>query len=267
MTRRVIFAVGVAAVLLARPVPAATGLGAEQIVKAAYEHQSGAYANLRAAMKMTVTSAKGDQKIRDLEMMGMRTAGGLLATLTRFQGPADIAGTALLVLEQAEGPPEQYLYLSRFNKTRHLPRSDATVTFMGSDFTFLDLNPALFSTIKDVAYQRLPDAEVDGTPVFVVAIMPQVKGTPYSKLVVHVHQKLLVLLKVEFYDATGAPLKVMSLRNLTPVKVGKDTKMIPLESEMKHLQRGSSTVLKVEKIHADPALDPASFSPAALKKH
>jgi hypothetical protein len=241
-------------------------LSAEAIVRKAAERHAEAYSHLRAAIRMTLVSAKGELKIRELEMMGMRTAEGLLRTLTRFRSPSDIAGTALLVLENASGPPEQYLYLSAFKKVRRIPGADATVSFMGSDFTFLDLNPALAANLKDVFYERLPDTTLEGTPVYVAAIRPQLKGAPYSKLIMHVHKDVFIPLKIEFFDGTGAPHKVMTLRKLQEFNTAAGTRVVPLESEMRNLQRGSTTVLALQNVNVEPDMDPRAFAPDQLAK-
>ncbi|MBI5495199.1 MAG: outer membrane lipoprotein-sorting protein [Deltaproteobacteria bacterium] len=246
--------------------PAPAALGAEDLVKQAYERNTAAYSNIRANLKMTLTTTKGETKVRDLELRGVRNSAGLVRTIVRFRSPADVAGTAFLVLQNNSGPPDQYLYLPNLKKVRRIAAGQASQSFMGSDFTFLDMSPVPAAGTTDLSYQKMPDAEVGGQAAFVVEIKPRVQGAPYSRVVIYVQKELLIPIKAEFFDAVGAPLKTLLVRKLKKLKAADGPRVVPLETEMRNLQKGSSTVLALEDVDVETKQAEADFTPAALEQ-
>ncbi|MEW5853805.1 MAG: outer membrane lipoprotein-sorting protein [Myxococcota bacterium] len=251
------------------PAPAASAapgkvMSAQDIVTVAFDRNGSFYTNVKAGLRMTLTTAKGEQKVRDLEIRGIRTADGSVRTLVRFRSPADVAGTTFLVMQNPSGPPDQYLYLPNLKKVRRIAAGQASQSFMGSDFTFLDMSPVPAARADEVSYNRLPDAEIGGQPVYVVEVTPKLQGSPYSRVVVHVHKEHLIPLKVEFFDAVGAPLKTLSVKKLKKLKSSDGSKVVPLESEMRNLQKGSATVMSLEDVDLEAKLNPEDFTPAAL---
>jgi hypothetical protein len=248
-------------------VAAAKELTAEQIVNTAYEKQAQAYTNIKANLKMTLTTAKGETKVRDLELKGVRTPDGLVRTVVRFRSPADVAGTAFLVLQNKSGPPEQYLYLPNLKKVRRIASGQASQSFMGSDFTFLDMSPVPAAGVAEVGYERLPDGNVGGQAVYVAEVKPKVQGAPYSRVVVYVQKESMTPIKVEFFDATGAALKELKVKKLKKLKGvdGKD-RLVPLETEMRNQQKGSTTLLSLEDVDLETKLNEADFTPSSLEQ-
>ncbi len=239
---------------------------AEQIVRTAYERNSAAYANIKANLKMTLTTAKGETKTRDLELRGLRTTDGLVRTIIRFRSPADVAGTAFLVLQNKNGPPDQYLYLPNLKKVRRIAAGQASQSFMGSDFTFLDMSPVPAAGVTEVTYERQPDSTVGGMAVYVSEVKPKAQGAPYSKVIVHVQKEHMLPIKAEFFDAVGAPLKVLSVKKLKKLKAADGDKVIPLETEMRNLQKGSTTILSLEDVDLTTKQVETEFTPTSLEQ-
>lgn len=244
--------------------PDISKLSAEELVKAAYERNGQAYANIQARLKMVLTTAKGERNARDLEIRGVRTPEGLVRTIVRFRSPADVAGVAFLVMQNTSGPPDQYLFLPSLKKVRRIAAGQASQSFMGSDFTFLDMSPVPAAGAADVTYQRLPDGTVGGQPVAVAEVRPRLQGAPYSRVLVHVHKTFLIPVKAEFFDAVGAPLKVLLVKKLKKLKAQGGDRVVPLETEMRNLQKGSATLISLEDVDLQTKQDVADFTPQSL---
>ena len=60
--------------------------------------------------------------------------------MIEFTGPADVAGTKFLITEPKEGADEQLLYLPAFDKVQKISGSSRKGAFMGSDFSYEDLD-------------------------------------------------------------------------------------------------------------------------------
>lgn len=211
---------------------------------------------------MKIKGAKGEEKTRDLDVKLLRTKAGMMDVMISFRTPPEVAGTAFLVLERPDGPPDQYLYLPALKKVRRIAAGQATDSFMGSDFSYLDLSPLPAGSTDDVEFKRLPDTEVGGQPVFVVEAITKIAGSPYSKVTTSIHREHYIPLQMEFIDAFGKPLKVLRVTKLKKI----DDKLMPVEAEMKNLQKGGSTTLELAEINLKAALTEAEFSPEAMQQ-
>ncbi len=214
-----------------------------------------------ANAKMTVHTSRGETKVRDLAVKLMRNEAGLQRAMVTFRSPAEVAGTAFLVVERPEGLPDQYLYLPALKRVRRIAAGQATDSFMGSDFTYLDLSPLPQGSSDQVEFKRQPDASVGGQPAYVVEALAKIPGSPYSKVITWVHREHLVPLKIEFFDQLGKPLKVMVMKKLKKV----EGRLIPVEMEMKNQQKKSSTTLGLTELNLKAKLDEAEFTPEAMQ--
>ena len=217
--------------------------------------------NGTANATMTIHNARGETKTRYLAVKLMRNKAGLQRAIVTFRSPIEVKGTAFLVSERPDGLPDQYLYLPALKKVRRIAAGHATDSFMGSDFTYMDLSPMPQTTEDEASYKRLPDAKVGGQPAYVIETIIKVAGSPYSKIVTSVHQKYLLPLKVEFFDPFGKKLKVASIKKLKKF----NGRLIPVTLEMKNLQKGSSTTLSLTQLNLKAKLDEAMFTPEAMQ--
>lgn len=210
---------------------------------------------------MTIQNARGETKTRDLAVKLMRSKAGLQRALVTFRSPVEVAGTAFLVNERPDGLPDQYLYLPALKKVRRIAAGHATDSFMGSDFTYMDLSPLPQATEEQASYVRLADADVGGQPAYVIEAKINIPGSPYSKIVTYVHRDYLVPLKIEFFDPFAKPLKTATMKKLKKV----NDRLIPVAMEMKNLQKGSSTLLSLTQLNLKAKLSEDAFTPEAMQ--
>src|SRR5581483_4805929 len=85
-------------------------LTAEQIVQKALDKGAVGFKQGTATLQMTITSPKGDPKERTLEIAALRGADGLIKTMVKFTKPADVNGTAFLVIQKKDALPDEYVY-------------------------------------------------------------------------------------------------------------------------------------------------------------
>lgn len=210
---------------------------------------------------MEVHTARGETKTRDLAVKLMRSEAGLQRAMVTFRSPVEVAGTAFLVVERPEGPPDQYLYLPALKKVRRIAAGQATDSFMGSDFSFLDLSPLPQGSAGEIEFKRLEDSTVGGQPAYMIEALAKIPGSPYSRVLTAIHREHLVPLKLEFFDAAGKPLKTLTMKKLKKI----DGKLIPVELEMKSQQKGSWTVLSLTELNLSAKPAEAEFTPEAMQ--
>jgi len=252
-----------ALILSANPQPAASNVDADAgtIVKKSMARNLFSLSGTAHAI-MKIKGAKGEEKTRDLDVKLARTKTGMQQVMISFRTPPEVAGTAFLVIERPDGPPDQYLYLPALKKVRRIAAGQATDSFMGSDFSYLDLSPLPAGSTNDVEFKRLADTEVGGQPAFVVEAIAKIAGSPYSKVTTWIHREHYIPLQMEFTDAFGKPLKVLRVTKLKKI----DDKLLPVEAEMKNLQKGSSTTLELAEINLKAVLNEAEFTPEAMQQ-
>jgi negative regulator of sigma E activity len=149
------------------------------------------------------------------------------------------------------------LYLPKLNRVRKVAKSDRGKAFMDTDFAYADIAS---NGTRDEDLKRLPDAQVDGRPCFVL------QGTgdatsPYGQVTLFVDQQTYVPMKVEYQDKSGKPSK----RYLTlKLKAFKD-RTLAADSVMENLQTGSKTQMTVLKLE-ESSLGDEAFTERALER-
>lgn len=266
LARAVVVAVATATVavptvaLAAKPVAAAE-LSTEEIINKALAKGAVGFKQGTATLQMTLYTAKGEARARSLDIKAMRGADNMLRTLVKFTKPADVNGTSFLVVEKKGALPDQYVYVPKAKVVRRIAAGNASSSFFGSDFAYVDLMPLPTSEKDKVAVERLPDGDVGGQPVHVIAVTPNFEGSPYGKLIVHVHKELLVPMKIEFFGPDKKPLKTLRVKRLQKV----NGEQVPVELEMK-AENGTRTELLLEKVDGNAALTEADFTEEAMQR-
>src|SRR5687767_8562605 len=93
--------------------PAGKELSADEIVEKALGKGAVGFRQGTATIKMTIVSAKGEAKERTLDVKAMRGEDGMLKSMVKFSKPADVNGTAFLVVEKKDALPDQYVYVPK----------------------------------------------------------------------------------------------------------------------------------------------------------
>jgi|GEM_PF-316247 len=238
-------------------------LTAEQIVEKALNKGFVGFKKGTAVMLMKIVNSRGEVKSRTLEIKGMVDDDGLARSLLRFQKPAEVAGISFLVRAKKDQLPDQYVYVPAAKVVRRVAAGNATSSFFGTDFTFADLMPLPASQKDNVKLTRLPDVEVGGRKSYVIEAVPTVEGSPYGKVVTYVDQKSMVPLKVEFFDSNKKPLKTLRIKKMKKMK---DGTLLPVVLQMKNVQKGSKTILEIQKPNPRAKLTDADFTEEAMQR-
>jgi hypothetical protein len=227
----------------------------EQIIQAAFERNLLGFTAGQANLRMEIKTSQGTLRLHDLEFLGLKSAEGLLRAIVRFRSPDEVAGTAFLMRQRLAGPPEQYIYLPKFQKVRTVTATQLYQKFLGSDFSYVDFTP-IPTEPSQVKLVRLGDAVVDGQDSYVVEATPLVPGSPYATITAFVRKDVMVPVKLDFKGTDGKLLKVLSVKRIK-VEGGK---AIPLEVEMRNAVEGSQTLLRVDSVNFSVGLSDADFA-------
>ena len=187
--------------------------------------------------------------------------GVLSKTIVRYTDPFDLRFSGYLVVNNDIRPNDQFVYLNARRKVRRVNLREEAV--FGTDFTFEDIVP---NEVEDGDYQRLPDIDLEGRPVYVVEVIPKKEeNSEYSKYVIHVDKSSCVPLLTRYWDEKGVEVKQLTV-------IAEKIKTVdgvhwPMELTMRNLQLESFTTLLVEKLDANPKLDRQDFDLRRLESH
>jgi hypothetical protein len=212
----------------------------------------------RARVRMVLTDSDGKSRERSMEITGRRKD-GQYQSLVRFLNPTDVAGTAFLMLERGKDDSEQYIYLPGIKRTRRIAGRERDGSFMGSDFTYADMQGV---DSKQAKHTRLTDEKVGSDSCYVIesSIDPTAK-VAYAKVVTWVRQSDFIALRTKFYDRSGKLAKTLYTRRIKNV----DGKLVVVEARMQNEQASHVTELFVDSVERRDDLADTEFTPSALE--
>jgi len=231
---------------------------ADEIARRTLRADSWNWEGARTRLKMILVEADGRRKERAMEVTARR-AGTLLQSLVRFSAPPELAGTAFLMLERPGGASEQYVYLSGLKRTRRVVGREREGSFMGSDFSYADLQPIPAGQARNT---RLADEAVGKDACYVVesTLTPGAEST-YGKVVSWVRKSDFVALRTRFLDPAGKLVKTLYARRVREM----DGRQVVVEARMQS-ENGHATELVLESIERRDDLTDAMFAPSALER-
>jgi hypothetical protein len=233
-------------------------LTAEQIAERTVRPDALTWTGGRARVRMVLTDSDGKSHERAMEITG-REKDGLYESLVRFLNPADVAGTAFLMLERGKQESEQYIYLPGIKRTRRIAGRERDSSFMGSDFTYADMQGV---DSKQAKHARRADEKVGSESCYVIesTIDPALKVL-YGRVVTWVRQSDFIALRTKFYDHTGKLAKTLYTRRIKTI----DGKLLVVEARMQNEQASHSTDIFIDSVERRDDLPDAQFTPSALE--
>jgi len=188
-------------------------------------------------MQMILTNRQGQSSTRKIRLSSLEVPGDGDKSISIFDEPADVKGTAFLSHTHAVKPDDQWLYLPALKRVKRISSSNKSGPFMGSEFAYEDIAS---QEVAKYTYKYLGEEEIDGRKMFINELYPQYKKSGYTRQVAWVDQERYVLLKVEFYDRKNTLLKTL---NFVDYNQYLDKYWRPDEMHMVNHQTGKSSKL------------------------
>jgi len=166
------------------------------------------YTDFTADMLMILRNKKGDESIREIRVRTLEVEGDGDKSLSIFDRPRDVKGTAMLTHSHGLKPDDQWLYLPALKRVKRINSRNKSGPFMGSEFAYEDLSS---QEIEKYTYKYLRDEACGDSQCYVIEQYPAYEYSGYTRRVVWLDQKFYRPMKVVFYDRKDALLK--TLRN------------------------------------------------------
>jgi len=189
----------------------AAELSPEEIMQRVDERADGNSAV--AEYTMVMIDRRERQRLRDLKIYS-KDFGADTKTLSLFESPADIRGTAYLNLDWNDPArdDDSWLYLPALQRVKRIASSDTSDSFLGSDFTYADINGFELDWYD---YRFVNESEmVDGNETWVIEAIakPEFKeraesATGYSKIQSWISKNNFVQLRGQVWELRGNRIK------------------------------------------------------------
>ena len=214
-----------------------------------------------AGMKMTLINRKGKKSVRNLRSKTLEQLDQGDKSLSIFDEPADVKGTAMLTHSHGLDPDDQWLYLPALKRVKRISSKNKSGPFMGSEFAFEDLGS---QEIEKYSYTLLGEEQLNGVDVYKIERIPQYKHSGYTKQIAWLDKEHLRSMKVEYYDRKKSLLKTLESSDF---KQFKGQYWRPHRMFMQNHQTQKATeLLFVDYVFEDPSVKANDFISNALKR-
>ena len=187
--------------------------------------------------KMILRNSQGAESTREIRGKALEVKGDGDKSLTIFDTPRDVKGTAFLSFTHTLKADEQWLYLPALKRVKRISSSNKSGPFMGSEFSYEDISS---QEVEKYKYKFIKDDMFNGRDVFVIERIPQYKKSGYTKQISWMDKEMYQPLKIEFYDRKKSLLKTLTQHDYKKY-INKYWR--PSRLEMVNHQTGKSTTL------------------------
>lgn len=213
-----------------------------------------------ANMTMELRNKQGDSSTRQIRIKTLEVIGDGDKSMSIFDQPADVKGTAFLTFSHAIKSDEQWMFLPSIKRVKRINSKNKSGPFMGSEFAFEDISS---QEVEKYTYKYLRDETLNGIDCFVIEQVPAYKHSGYTRQVGWINKAEYRPEKIVFYDRKNSLLKTLSYSGYKKY-LGQYWRADRLS--MENHQTGKSTLLKWSDYKFKTGLSDKDFSRNSLKR-
>lgn len=157
-----------------------------------------------STLTMTLRTKGGQEAVRELRLKVLEAPGDGDKSLTIFDQPRDVEGTALLTFAHKTADDDIWLFLPALKRVKRIAGSNKSGPFMGSEFAFEDISSP---EVEKYQYKHLREDQLDGRGFDVVEAIPRDRNSGYSRMEVWFDKAELRAEKIDFFNRRGDLLK------------------------------------------------------------
>ncbi len=217
------------------------------------------FGDFTADMTMTLRNRKGQESVRQIRIRTLEVDGDGDKSMSIFDEPADVKGTAMLTFSHGLKPDDQWLYLPALKRVKRISSRNKSGPFMGSEFAFEDLGS---QEVEKYSYKFLREEPCGDWQCYVLERRPKYKYSGYTRQLVWIDKDKYRVVRVEFFDRKNKPLKTLTMSGYQEY-LGHYWR--PSKMEMKNLQNGKSTTLEWKNYKFRTGLTSKDFNKNKLK--
>ena len=224
------------------------------------DRRDSGFRNYTNDVRMILKNRQGQESVREIRSKTLEVDGDGDKSLTIFDEPRDVKGTALLSFTHKTGPDDQWLYLPALKCVKRIASDNKSGPFMGSEFAYEDITS---QEVDKYTYRFLQDDTLDGLDVFVFERDPIDKKSGYTRQVIWLDKEHYKERKIEYYDRKNVLLKTLVF---TDYNLYLDKYYRAHDMYMVNHQTGKSTRLLQSNFKFDVELTDRDFDKNSLKR-
>lgn len=173
------------------------------------EHRDAGFGDFTADLRMVLKNRHGQESIRNLRIRTLEKEGDGDKSLTIFDDPPDVKGTAFLSFSHKHGDDDQWLYLPAVKRVKRISSGNKSGSFMGSEFSYEDIAS---QEVEKYTYKWLRNEEYQGRECYVSERRPvDRKNSGYTRQLVWIDKEQYRPWRIEYYDRRDALLKTLTI--------------------------------------------------------
>lgn len=185
-----------------------------------------------------------------------------------FIDPADVKDTAFLTYDYYSGEKDddQWMYLPQLHKTKRIASSDKSSAFMGSDFSYSDMNKRV---LDEWQYKLIKESDVGDHKVWLIETLPASEVVEdrygYTKSVIFVRQDIFFPIRAVHWVKEGRKVKYMEVKKLELI----DNVWVATETHMKTTKNKKTThktILRRRNVKMNQDVNESMFTIRRLEK-
>jgi hypothetical protein len=222
-----------------------------------------------ATVKMAMVDEKGQVREREIAMATKLYDGGKTEKrVYRFLSPADVKGTGILVFDYENQADDMWIFMPALRKTRRILSSQGTQAFMGSEFSFSDLN---IPAIDDFNYTvQKEEACAGGDSCWAIDVTPKSKEVSeadgYAKKTYWVSKSKFVVVRGLYYARDGKLIKELIASDIKLLDA-KNKRYRSLHMEMVNKQNNRHSIFETTKMSFAPNTKDEYFTTSYLERN
>jgi outer membrane lipoprotein-sorting protein len=217
------------------------------------------YVDSEESFTMVLRDSKGRERLRTMRMRTFERSDDGDWSLTIFDEPADVRGTALLTYSHGLDPDDQWIYLPAMKRVKRISSKNRSGPFMGSELAFEDMSAF---ELEKYSYRYLRDEACDELQCFVSEWVPLYEHSGYSRMEVWHDQEAHRLQRVDFFDRKDRHVKTLRLDDY---KLYDERFWRARHWEMSNHKNGKTTLLNYNNIELGIGLSERDFDQTSLK--
>ncbi|MCX6943679.1 MAG: outer membrane lipoprotein-sorting protein [Opitutales bacterium] len=214
--------------------------------------------DMAARVVMTLVTASGEQRVRDMTMLRLNGDARRQKYFIYFHSPADVRGTAFLVWKDPGRDADRWLFIPALNLVQRIAARDAESSFVGSDFSYEDISGR---PLPADSRKLLREESLDGHACYVVESVPKSHAS-FTRKLAWIDRTNFLPLKEEYYDAQQALFKVFTADEV------RDEDGVPTVTKrtMKNVKSGHRTEVIFKQVKYNAGLGEEVFTERALRR-
>ncbi len=219
------------------------------------------FGDLTADMLMILMNKHGQKSERQMRIRTLEVENDGDKSLTIFDTPRDVKGTAFLSFTHKVGDDDQWLYLPALKRVKRISSRNKSGSFMGSEFSYEDIAS---QEVEKYTYKWIRDEPFLNVECFVLEQYPvDKKNSGYTKQVIWLDKAEYRVWKVEYFDRKNSHLKTLLA---TGYQKYRDKHWRPDEMFMVNHQTGKSTKLITSNYKFRTGLTDSDFNQNSLRR-